>query len=90
MARETEAIDRLSYLLGKVVGGPPLMGEAAAAAASAFLNSSKRRRAATKWTRAEDELIQALVQQHGTRSWTLVSRQLPNRNPKQVRFSPVL
>ncbi|GAB5032864.1 myb-like dna-binding [Nannochloropsis oceanica] len=85
MARETEAIDKLSYLLGKVVGGPPLLGEAAAAAASAFMNSSKRRRIATKWTQAEDQRIQALVQQHGTRSWTLVSRELPNRNPKQCR-----
>ena len=76
--------DRWSSLLGTVVGGP-LTTEAAAAAAFAFMNSSKRRRLATKWTREEDERVQTLVKLHGTRSWMLVSRQLPGRNPKQVR-----
>jgi len=74
----------LSSLLGNVVGSE-LSSEAAAAVAFAFMNSSKRRRIATKWTRVEDERVQALVKQHGARSWTLTSRQLPGRNPKQVR-----
>jgi hypothetical protein len=88
MAGETGPPDRWSSLLEKVVGGPPLSSEAAAAAAFAFMNSSKRRRIATKWTWAEDERVQELVKQHGTRSWTLISRQLPGRNPKQVSLLP--
>ena len=38
-----------------------------------------------QWSQQEDALVRQLVQQHGTRSWTLVAQHLPGRTGKQCR-----
>ena len=37
------------------------------------------------WTAEEDEQIAALVAEHGTRSWSVISARLPTRTGKQCR-----
>ncbi|XP_022896136.1 transcription factor MYB44-like [Olea europaea var. sylvestris] len=38
------------------------------------------------WSVEEDELLQKLVQRHGVRSWSLISRSIPGRSGKSCRL----
>ncbi|XP_022868174.1 transcription factor MYB44-like [Olea europaea var. sylvestris] len=38
------------------------------------------------WSVEEDELLQKLVQRHGARNWTLISRSIPGRSGKSCRL----
>lgn len=39
----------------------------------------------SKWTRAEDELLEKSVKENGTSNWTLVAKSVPDRSGKQCR-----
>ncbi|KAL7131617.1 hypothetical protein ABFS83_12G016200 [Erythranthe nasuta] len=38
------------------------------------------------WSPEEDDLLQSLVQRHGPRNWTLISRSIPGRSGKSCRL----
>ena len=38
-----------------------------------------------QWTQEEDDTVRRLVQDHGTRAWTVVAQHLPGRTGKQCR-----
>ena len=39
----------------------------------------------TVWTQEEDEMLQRLVQQHGTKKWALISKKIGTKAGKQCR-----
>lgn len=51
-------------------------------------NSSKRDMDRVKgpWSPEEDELLQQLVQKHGPRNWSLISKSIPGRSGKSCRL----
>ncbi|XP_055805486.1 transcription factor MYB44-like [Solanum dulcamara] len=52
------------------------------------INSSKRDMDRVKgpWSPEEDELLQQLVQKHGPRNWSLISKSIPGRSGKSCRL----
>ena len=48
-------------------------------------NRIKKRKNRQSFSAAEDEVLRELVRKNGEANWTLISKQMPGRNPRQCR-----